>query len=218
MSAIAPEKSTPPPQQPPQIQTTAPVQKNNKLLKVAIIGLVIMLIIILSEVGYLIFSGYGRTYFQLKSESQNETAAIPASLPTPISTPSVEFALPESSILQQNKIDNFFYILTHLESKDSFIEAATINSTYKATVTSASQEEIEGIGLSYIITGKDDQEQTIGFRFLSQEIDSAEISLNNEEISFSDIKPDDVLTLNVISDLLDNSPDSKLILEIERGD
>ena len=218
MSAIAPKESVQAPQQPPPIQTTTPVRKNNKLLKVAIIGLVVMLIIILSEVGYLIFSGYGRTYFQLKSESQNETAAIPASLPTHISTHSVEFALPESSILQQNKIDNFFYILTHLESKDSFIEAVTINSTYKAIVTSTSQEEIQNVGLSYIITGKDDQGQTIGFRFSSQEIDSAEISLNNEEISFSDIQPDDILTVKVISDLLDNSPDSKLILEIERGD
>ena len=217
MSAIAPEKSVQAPQQPPPIQTTAPVQKNNKLLKVAIIGLVIMLIIILSEVGYLIFSGYGRTYFQLKSDSQNETAAIPASLPTPISTPSVEFSPPKNSI-QSSKVDNFLYILEALESKESFIEAVTVNSTFKAIVTSTSQDGIKDRGFRYIINAKNDQGQTIGFRFSIQEIDSAEISLNNEEISFGDIKPDDILTVKVISDLLDNSLDSKLILEIERDD
>ena len=217
MSAIIPEKSIQATQQPPPIQTTAPEKKNNKKFKIAVIGLVVMLIIILSEVGYLIFSGYGRTYFQLKSDSQNETAAIPASLPTPISTPSVEFALPENSI-QSSKVDNFLYILEALEPKESFIEAVTVNSTYKAIVTSTSQEGIKDRGFRYIINAKNDQGQTIGFRFSIQEIDSAEISLNNEEISFSDIQPDDILTVKVISDLLDNSLDSKLILEIERGD
>jgi len=218
MSAAMPEKSTQPSQQPSPIQTTTPVQKSSKLLKIAVIGLVIMLIIILSEVGYLIFSGYGRTYFQLKSESQNETA-VPTSSPMPIPTPSVEFTLPEKGI-QSNKTDNFLSILGFLESKEEFIEAVTINSTYSGIVTSTSQEDTSIPDFPYIINAKNDLEQTIRFRFSSQEVDSAEIYLvsnNNEEISFSDIKPDDNLTVKVISDLLDSSSDSKLLLEIERG-
>jgi hypothetical protein len=217
MSATIPEKNAQAPQQPAPIQTTPPVQKNTKLLKVAVIGLVVTLIIILSEVGYLVFSGYGRTYFQLKSESQNETA-VPASSPTPVPTPSVEFVLPEE-IIQSNKVDGFLYILEGLESKETFIKAATINSAYGGVVTSTSQGEVEGVGFRYIIDAKNDLEQTIRFRFSKEEIDSAEIYLvsnNNEKISFGDIKPDDNLTVKVVSDLLDSSPDSKLSLEIER--
>jgi hypothetical protein len=218
MSATIPKENIQTPQQPPPMQTTAPVQKNSKLLKVAIVGLVIMLVIILSEVGYLVFSGYGRTYFQLKSEPQ-EIVVVPTVAPTPIPTPSVEITLPEKSI-QPNKTYDFLYILEKLESKEAFIDAITINSTYKGVVVSTSQEEIDNTGLRYIIDVKNDQEQTIRFQFSSQEIDSAEIYLssnNNEKISFDDIKPNDNLETKIISDLLDSSSDSKLILTIERG-
>ncbi len=223
MSAVMPEKDTQTPQQPAPMQAPAPVQKKNKVLKVAVIGLAVMLIIILSEVGYLVFSGYGRTYFQLKSEAQEETTETPvaSASPMPTSIPSLEVPLLKDNALQSSKIDNFLYILDHLESRESFFKTVAVNVTYEAIVIDTSREGTEGTDFRYIINAKDDQGTAIGFRFSKEEIDAAEIFLvsnDNEKISFDDIKPNDKLTVKVTSDLLDNSPNSKLILEIGRGD
>jgi len=203
---------------PPPVQKMEPVKQKNKILKIGIIGLVIILIIILSEVGYLVFNGYGRTYFQLKSQSQEEIANSPTPSPIPNSPTSPTFTLSKDSNFQQNKLNDFLFMINGLSSKESFIQTVVINTSFKAIVVSTSREENSA---KYTINAKNDSGQTIEFKFSSQEMDSAKIYLTSnstENISFDDIKEGDILTVKVASDLLDSSPDSKLILEIERAD
>jgi len=212
MSAVVPEQNTQVPQQPPPILATTPVQKNNKFLKIAVIGLVVMLIIILSEVGYLVFSGYGRTYFDAL---RKPTLLTPVTQSPPEDL--MNSLLPKEGVFP-NKAKIFLGIFDHLaQNKDDFVLGATADITTTGTVVEIL--ELDGV-YKYQITVRNNAGQTLVYELTEEEIENAEIYLSvldsYQQMEFDEILPGDKLVVRLTTSFLDNSPHSKLLLLVTR--
>lgn len=207
-----PETSRPIPPSTPTVQIEQP-PKRNKFFKPALITLGIVLVIVISEIGYLVFKGYGKTYFQLT--------------PDPTPTPVFNFPLQEEiegtfsrEFLNTGKARDFLEHLDLFEPKLEFIQNATLTFTVGGIVDEVGEGEIEGSGHRFWIIMKGDTGEILTYRLTEQEIQNASIFLETasglSQIEITEIKPGDFVLIRNISNLLDSSSHFKVILKVIR--
>ena len=185
-------------------------KSSNKFIKITLIVLGIILLIIVSEVAYYLYSkgGFGQTQ---ESES---TSSV--SQPTP--TPTVLF----KKSINIEKIKAFATGFESLKSKESFYDKATINTSITGEVVSTSSEktEVNGLKIVYTIELKNAIGQILTYRFTQDEIANAYVILvgldAQTEIEMEQIQAGDKVNVKETIDLLDGRPDSRLILEVRR--
>jgi len=224
MAAPTPEnypaspKSAPP--DTPIVQAEQKPEKN-KLLKPALIVFSVVLVILISEVGYLVFKGYGKTYLQ-----PNAPASIPTPTYIPTPTPAslltleeVESTLPKEFI-NSDKARVFADTLDRLEPKTEFLLSATVNFVIAGTVVSLTEEEAENLGKLVVITMKNDSGLTLKDKLTQEEVENSFVLLRTPAgaslSKIAEIKPGDFVFIRHITNLLDASTHSKIILEVVR--
>jgi hypothetical protein len=200
----------------PVIQTEQkPVR--NKFYKPALIALGIVLVIIISEVGYLVFKGYGETYFQQH--------IAPALTSTPaITSPTLEdiqASFPRNHI-SSDKVRDFADTLDHLAPKLEFIQSASLNFIIAGTLVESApgRKEKEGIEYTHWMKLEANSGETITYLFTEQEIQTVTVFLftltDSSQINIREINRGDFVTIRSIANLLDPDPNFRIILEVMR--
>jgi hypothetical protein len=206
-----------------QIITTAS-GGNNKFLKIALILLAIVMLIVISEVGYLIFAKRGASLFKFGQTVVQEEQGRPLAnitQPPPPSLPKEEI---KSITVDSEKARKFADALDRLETSNELdlFEEAIISFTVTGAVISARFEKGEAGGIECIFLLQVQNETgSIGtFCFTDQELLNAQVSLSTgtgtSKISITDIELGDNVSIKKTVNLLDLSPHSSLILEARR--
>jgi len=207
-----------------QIITTAG-SENNKFFKIALALFAIVMLIIISEVGYFIFSKRGDSLFKPKKAVVQKTQERPfniASTPTP---PPLPKEGTKSIAIGSDKARRFADLLEALAAKGKlgFLEKTVINSTYSGTVLEAGFEKAERGGVEYIYRLKitDQIAKELTYWLTDKEVLDTQVSLisgtETKKIAITDIEPGDNIIIKETIDLLDSSPHSQLIFEVRRG-
>jgi len=195
---------------------------NDKFTKIALIILAVVLVVIISEVAYFIFAKNDSSFLSLHKLTQVEeserTTDISAPSPTPSPTPYREI------VIASDKARVFADTLDSLWANYALgpSDTATINIEVSGIVKVADfdQKETDGVNYTYMFQIQRQTGGMIVYRLTDEEIANAEISLssssNKGEISITNIKPGDILIIKQTINLLDDSPHSSLILEVQR--
>jgi hypothetical protein len=222
MAAPMPENypATPKPAAPntPVVQTEQEPARN-KIFKPALIIFCIILIIVISEVGYLVFKGYNKTYLQ----PQATMTPTPTPVPSPPTLEDIQAGFPRTHI-SSDKARNFADRLDFLSPKLEFIQNASMNFVVAGTLVESSPERGETEGIEYVhrIILKTESGKLLTNLLTESELEYADIylyiSTGVSQIEIDEIRPGDFISLRYITNLLDPSPHSRLILEAIRED
>jgi len=183
----------------------------NKFFKPALIALGIVLVILISEVGYLVFKGYGKTYLQ----------PTPTPPPTPPTLEDIQASFPRNHV-SSDKVRDFADVLDGLAPKLEFIQSASLNFIIAGTLVENVPGRIEKEGISYAHRMKLEAEsgETITYLFTEQEVQTAAIFLftpsGSSQVDISEAKRGDFVTIKSIANLLDPDPNLRIILEVIR--
>ena len=185
-------------------------KSSNKFIKIALIVLGIVLLVVVSEVAYYLYSegGFGQT--------QESESISSISQPTP--APTVLF----KKSINVEKIKAFAAGFESLKPKESFYDKATVNTSVTGEVVSAysDRERINDFEVVYAIKLKNEIGQILTYRLTQDEIDNVHIVLvgssANGEIEIQQIQKGDQLNIKETINLLDESPNSRLIFEVRR--
>jgi hypothetical protein len=194
----------------PAVQTEQP-PKRNKFFKPALIALGIVLIIVISEMGYLVFKGYGKTYLQ-----QYTTPA-----PTPPTLEDIQASFPRNHV-SSDKVRDFADVLDFLGPKLEFIQSASLNFIIAGTLVenAPGRKEKEGIEYTHWMKLEAESGETITYLFTEQEIQTATVflftSTGSSQINISEANRGDFVTIKSIANLLDPDPNFRIILEVIR--
>ena len=184
-------------------------KSSNKLIKIALIVLGIVLLVIVSEVAYYLYSESGL------GQSQESESTSSIFQPTPEPTPS-------RKSINIEKIKLFTANFEGLKPKESFFDKATINTSVTGEVvdTYPDEAEVNGVEVVYAIKLKNAIGQTLAYRFTQDEITNAYVILvgpgAQREIEIKEIQTGDNVNIKETIDLLDESSSSRLILEVRR--
>jgi len=220
MAAPMPENypATPKPAAPdtPVVQTEqGPVR--SKFFKPALIALGIVLVIVISEVGYLVFKGYGKTYLQ-----QHIAPALTSTpAPTPPTLEDIQASFPRNHI-SSDKARDFADALDILAPKLEFIQGASLNYIIAGTLveTVPGRKEKGGIEYTHWMKLEAESGETITYLFTEQEIQTVTVflftSTGSSQVNIREINRGDFVTIKSVSNLLDPDPNLRIILEVIR--
>lgn len=215
------------PSAPTASQTVTTTGGNNKFLKIVLIVLGVVLLIVISEVGYLIFTNRDISLFkfgQTAVQKEQERPIINAT-PPPLTFPPLSKNETGEVVVDSDKARVFAGTLDHLESKNKLesSDIATINYEFSGVVIASVFEEKEIGGTTYIyrLSIKRQNGSEMDLWLSDVEVSTIQISLsadgaNRGRVSITDIKPGDYVVIKTIINLLDTSPHSKVILEVQR--
>lgn len=219
MAVPTPESypATPKPTPPntPVVQTKQEPARN-KFFKPALIALGIVLVIVISEVGYLVFKGYGKTYLQL------HTTPTPTPPPTPPTLDDIQASFSRTQV-SSDKVRDYADRLDLLSPKLEFIQTASLNYNIAGLLVENAPEikEKDGIKYTHRMKLKADSGKTITYHFTEQEIQTAIIflftSTGSSQVNIRDINRGDFVTIKSIVNLLDPDPNFRIVLEVLRG-
>jgi hypothetical protein len=206
-----------------QIITTAS-GGNNKFFKIALILLALVMLIIISEVGYLIFAKRGTSLFKFGQTTVQEEQGRPLANITPPPPPSLPKEETKSITIDSEKARRLADMLDRFETsnKIDLFEEAITSFTITGAVLGARFEkrEAEGIEFVYLLQVQSQTGSMATYWFTDQEVLNAQVSLSTStgtsKISITDINVGDNITLKETANLLDSSPHSSLILEVRR--
>ncbi|MBU0572384.1 hypothetical protein KKE60_00265 [Patescibacteria group bacterium] len=189
----------------------------NKFFKPALIVFCIVLVVVISEVGYLVFKGYNETYIQ------PHPTVTPA--PTPLlSPPTLEDiqATFSREHVSSNKVRDFADILDTLAPKLEFIQNASLNFTVAGWLVESSSEKIEEGGVNYAhqIILEARSGKILTYLLTEQEVQNAIVflitSTGPNPVKISEIMPGDFVSIRSIANLLDPGPYFIIVLEAIR--
>jgi hypothetical protein len=188
---------------------------DNKFTKIALIALAVVFLIILSEAAYLIFAKRGDSIFNVDKttvQEENERSTT-TSQPQPTAPPTQE-KQKKDFVVDTNKARVFADML------DSLVASGKIENLDIATINYESEKEIGGINYAYYLVLDKQNGTEITYSLTDEEVISAQILLssNSEEsnIPITDIKPGDIVTIKIVTNLLDESPHGNVVLEVTR--
>jgi hypothetical protein len=199
-------------QMPPEI----PNGKSGKITKIAIMAFVVVLIIVISELGYLTLNknssfDYKTFLSSLIPSKQKQNSDV-----TPIPQLYTDKVLTKVTI-NPGVARDYADFLDSFGDQSTFLVQATMDMILKGTVVST---DSNGSPLPFVVVLSDNEGRTLTLSFTKGEIDDAQIYLvkngNISQIPFGDITPNDILTVKRTRNVLSDSDDSLLVFQIER--
>ena len=194
--------------------------KGSKFAKIALIFLGLVLLVLLSEFGYLWYT---------QRAGLPQESSLPKSSSLVGETPDQQAPAPQifGASLVPEKASTLAETLQRLSdaNKDAFFRSADVVLLSTGDVSEAKAEEkIEGSNYYvYKITIQAPQQNSfLVYWFTQSELDNARVTLiqpnqQTQNVSVKDIVRGDSLTIRENIDLLDTAPDSRLFLEVRRG-
>lgn len=203
-----------------QVVSSQEKQGMSKFTKIAIIAGAIVILVILAEVGYLLFNQ--NTGLLTRPARQNQAGQpaqrqfqLPAT-PTPLSNlqqseGTINFGQAQSFIANLETLSN--------KNKAEFIEEASTSFTLTGRVVDTnSQTTVEGH--PYILVLRSQLGKEVTLYFTANEINNSRILVETQdqarEISFEEIRANDILQITEKRNLLDTSSNLGLIFKITR--
>ena len=195
----------------PESQQEKP-QKGGGGMKVALIILSVFLFVILAELGYLVFSGYGRTFFELRPQ--------PTPAPIPIPQIKEDQAVLSKTQASPEEARNFADRLDYLwANKPSFLERAAIEFIVKGSLVYGKEDP--GDGFAYAIVLTNETRRTLTYGLTRTEYENVRVYLANSEtireIALKDLREGDEITIKSVGNLLDSATDYHLIFQVVRS-
>jgi hypothetical protein len=188
--------------------------KRSRFTKPLLIVIAAVLVITISELGYYIYTkkGVGQ-----KLETETSILVSPA--------PESRFYTPEMEtpkLINYEKLADLVKNLEAFKSGGEFFQQASVYLAASGIVTESAFSLLEKDGLTYVyfIIIKTQSGQEARQWLTAKQVESSKTLLlspgSEEKISLSEIKPGDFVTIKETIDLLDSSPQSEIILEVQR--
>lgn len=203
---------------------TFPTENNNKFLKIGLIVGGVLLIIVLGEVAYYVASNTGLT------PSAPEKVASPSPLPDSLNrvfnprdlpqlnTPS---ANQQSSIINVDKVQKYSQFANVLNQNQVNVKTAEINTVFEGVVFAAEKQDLalDGVTYNYLLSLRGPSGKSINYRLTSDEVAGATVFrvVNGKQVylSLTDIKIGDTVSITQSVNLLDTSPNDRIVFEIK---
>lgn len=190
--------------------------KSSKFKKVLIAVGIVVLVVVLAEAGYQLRHPLER-FFNKPADTTKEVSTQKTDSEEVSPTPEGE-----GTSIKFSKVEEFTQYLEVLNEKKGFLDRAVIESTISGIVMLTEEENIETGLVRYVfkIRIRNSTSEELNIHFTENQFGGSSVTLlspeGNSIIRLTDIKAGDKVTIREAIDLLDNTQDSRVVLEVER--